>query len=252
MGFSSVSNLEQSFENLFQNLYYLGPVREYPSRSYRWSGEKPQDVGKRGEWTVSALLAAQKSEPEILEKIAHWLRELNLIHNFDIQPIRANRPEYEVLIRPTANSPEVSLTDVGFGVSQILPVLALCYYVPEESSIILEQPEIHLHPSAQMGLADILIEVTKTRKVQIILESHSEHLLRRLQRRIAEEKLTHEDVALYFCSTDSEGKSNLTPLQVDKFGNIKNWPDNFLGDEMGDVFAMTEASMERQLAEDNQ
>ncbi len=242
-----LSNLEQSFENLFQNLYYLGPVREYPSRIYRWSGEKPQDVGKRGEWTIAALLAAQKSDPEILEKIANWLRELNLIHSFDIQPIVAHRQEYEVKIRRTPNSSEVSLTDVGFGVSQILPVLVLCYYVPEGASIILEQPEIHLHPSAQMGLADILIEVSKTRKLQIILESHSEHLLRRLQRRIAEEKFSNEDVALYFCSTDEEGKSNLTPLEVDRFGNINNWPDNFFGDEMGDLFAMTEANMNRQL-----
>ena len=242
----ALSNLEQSFENLFQNLYYLGPVREYPSRTYRWSGEKPQDVGKRGEWTIAALLAAQKSDPEILKKIASWLRELNLIHSFDIQPIVAHRQEYEVKIRRTPNSSEVSLTDVGFGVSQILPVLVLCYYVPEGASIILEQPEIHLHPSAQMGLADILIEVSKTRKLQIILESHSEHLLRRLQRRIAEEKFSNEDVALYFCSTDQEGKSNLTPLEVDKFGNINNWPDNFFGDEMGDLFAMTEANMNRQ------
>jgi len=241
------SNLEQSFENLFQNLYYLGPVREYPSRIYRWSGEKPQDVGKRGEWTIAALLAAQKSDPEILEKIASWLRELNLIHSFDIQPIVAHRQEYEVKIRRTPNSSEVSLTDVGFGVSQILPVLVLCYYVPEGASIILEQPEIHLHPSAQMGLADILIQVSKTRKLQIILESHSEHLLRRLQRRIAEEEFSNEDVALYFCSTDQEGKSNLTPLEVDQFGNINNWPDNFFGDEMGDLFAMTEANMNRQL-----
>ena len=242
-----LSNLEQSFENLFQNLYYLGPVREYPSRIYRWSGEKPQDVGKRGEWTIAALLAAQKSDPEILEKIASWLRELNLIHSFDIQPIVAHRQEYEVKIRRTPNSSEVSLTDVGFGVSQILPVLVLCYYVPEGASIILEQPEIHLHPSAQMGLADILIQVSKTRKLQIILESHSEHLLRRLQRRIAEEEFSNEDVALYFCSTDQEGKSNLTPLEVDQFGNINNWPDNFFGDEMGDLFAMTEANMNRQL-----
>jgi predicted ATPase len=74
-------------------------------------------------------------------------------------------------------------------------VLVLCYYVPEGSILILEQPEIHLHPSVQTGLADVFIDAVKTRKVQIILESHSEYLLRRLQRRIAEEKVSQEDMA---------------------------------------------------------
>ena len=69
---------------------------------------------------------------------------------------------------------------MGIGVSQVLPVLVLCYYVPEGSTIILEQPELHLHPSVQAGLADVFIDVIKHRNVQILLESHSEHLLRRL------------------------------------------------------------------------
>ena len=67
-------------------------------------------------------------------------------------------------------------------------VLAQCYYAPEGSILILEQPEAHLHPKAQSELADVLIDVVKNRNIQIILESHSEHLLLRLMRRIAEEE----------------------------------------------------------------
>jgi predicted ATPase len=255
-----LSDIVFAFDNLFQNrIYYLGPLRDYPQRSYIWSGEEPQDVGRRGELAIPALLAARKSNKTISrgkghphqtieECVATWLRELGLIHDFQLKPIAEDRKEYEVRVRCSPNAPEVLITDVGFGVSQILPVLVLCYYAKPGATIILEQPEIHLHPSAQAGLADIFIDAIKTRNVQIIVESHSEHLLRRLQRRIAEEKagFTHQDAALYFCNTDDAGTSHKTSLELDSFGNINNWPEGFFGDEMGELLAMTEAAIKRQ------
>src|SRR5690606_17010608 len=138
------------------------------------------------------------------------------------RPIAPNRKEYEVRVRLAGGAPWVLITDVGFGVSQILPVLVLCFYAPEGSTLILEQPEIHLHPRIQAGLADVFIDAIKRRGVQIILESHSEHLLRRLQRRIAEEQIAADDVALYFIEM-KRGQSVLRPLDVDMFGNIRNW-----------------------------
>lgn len=251
-----LNDLVLAFEQMFQGIYYLGPLREYPHRTYAWGGEQPQDVGRRGELAVHALLAGRargiklsrgrgKTRQAIDERIAQWLSELGLIDSFSLRPIAENRKEYEVRVRRSASATEVAITDVGFGVSQILPVLVLCYYAPEGSTILLEQPEIHLHPSVQAGLADIFIDAIKTRKVQILLESHSEHLLRRLQRRIAENKLQPEQAALYFVSIE-DGTSQLDKLMVDPFGNIANWPERFFGDEMGELVAMTEAAMQRQ------
>ena len=139
---------------------------------------------------------------------------------------------------------------MGIGVSQVLPVLTLCYYVPEGSTIILEQPELHLHPSVQAGLADVFVDVIKHRNVQILLESHSEHLLRRLQRRIAEEALSPDDTALYFCELRN-GESMLRPLQIDMFGDIHNWPDDFFGDLLGEVVAAFDAGLERKQLQTN-
>ncbi|MEA5619554.1 DUF3696 domain-containing protein [Cronbergia sp. UHCC 0137] len=237
-----------AFEGVFQNIYYLGPLRDYPRRSYTYAGYQPQGVGKKGEQAVAALLASrtQNNEENIEQRIAEWLRELGLIHDFQLKPIAENRQEYELRVRPTPNSSEVLITDVGFGVSQILPVLVLCYYAPKGSTLIFEQPEIHLHPSVQAGLADVFIDVIKNRNMQIILESHSEHLLRRLQRRIAEEQLQENDTALYFCQLNEQGNSELIPLELDDYGNINNWPVGFFGDEMGELLAMTEAAMKRQ------
>ncbi len=256
MGF--LSDLVLAFEELFHEIYYLGPLREYPSRQYIWAGEQPRDVGSRGERAIAALLASQrlgrtvrrgKGKPRrtVEQMVAYWLKELGLIHSFSLRPIAENRKDYEVRVKRSPRSAEVHLTDVGFGVSQVLPVLVLCYYAPEGATLILEQPEIHLHPAVQSGLADIFIDAINTRGIQIILESHSEHLLRRLQRRVAETKLNPEQAALYFTTMREDGTSHLDRLELDLFGNIRNWPRDFFGDAMGELVEMTNAQISRSI-----
>ena len=252
-----LSDFVLAFENLFSQIAYLGPIREYPQRSYIWSGEQPQDVGLSGEEAIPALLAARaegltsprlikvrRSHKPIEQRILEWFQKMELIDSYSLEPIAENRKDYEFRVKKNPNSSEVLITDVGFGVSQLLPVLVLCYYVPEYSTIILEQPEIHLHPKVQSDLADVLIDVVKNRNVQIILESHSEHLLNRLQRRIAEERISAEDTALYFCQIN-DGTSEIERLKVDEYGNISNWPQDFFGDDIGDLVEKTKAEMQR-------
>ncbi len=250
-----LADFELAFEKLFSRIFYLGPLRDYPQRQYTWAGAHPADMGRRGERVVDALLASRERSEKISrgrgnknltveEYVAHWLKELKLIHSFSVEPIREGGNLYQVWVQKSPASSKVLITDVGFGVSQILPVLTLCYYVPEGSTVLMEQPEIHLHPSVQAGLADVFIDAVKTRKIQLILESHSEHLLKRLQRRIAEEQLSYTDAALYFCDIKGGG-SALQPLHLDLFGNITNWPAGFFGDEFEEMAAMTKAIVAR-------
>jgi predicted ATPase len=119
--------------------------------------------------------------------------------------------------------------------------------VPEGSTVILEQPEIHLHPLAQAELADVIIQAATHRRVQIILESHSEHILLRLQRRIAEGTLSDDIVKLYFCDAP-KGVSTLTPLDIDLYGNIRNWPDKFMGDAFTETAEAELARLKRMKA----
>ena len=155
--------------------------------------------------------------------VAIWLRDLGLISDFRVERIADDSNLYRVSVRKTPRSPYVLLTDVGFGVSQVLPILVLCYYVPEGSIVILEQPEIHLHPAVQAGLADVFIDAAYTRGIQVVFESHSEHLLQRLQLRIAEEELASADAALYFCDFRGD-RSHLTRLEVDRLGRRSDGP----------------------------
>ncbi len=247
-------NLQFVYESMFQHIYYLRPLRENPRHQYTWAGAKPDDVGQRGEKAIDALLASGqkkisrgKGRPKLTleEYVADWLKQLGLIHEFDVKPITEHGNLYEVWVRKNPEGALVRITDVGFGVSQILPILVLCYYVPEGSIVLLEQPEIHLHPSAQSGLADVFIDAIETRKIQIILESHSEYLLRRLQRRIAEGQFSKDKIALYFCDI-KQGVSQLKPLELDLLGNIINWPKDFFGDSFGEIAATAKAGIKRQ------
>lgn len=257
---SFTSDLALSLEQELRRIQYLGPLRTVPKRSYVWSGEVPDHVGWSGDRVVEALLAAsdrqisagykKKSHP-FQAVIARWLEEMGLLESFQVRPIAAHRKEYEVLVRTRASGTQVTLPDVGFGVSQILPVIVECFYAQPNTSILLEQPEIHLHPSVQMTLADLFIEAVQSREfgedraIQLVVESHSEHFLRRLQRRVAEQVIEADKVALYFCGRGVDG-ALLEPLKVNLFGDIENWPDDFFGDEMGEVSARMNAAAKRQ------
>ena len=259
-----VQELNLQHEKLFRSLYYLGPLRTKAGRLYTWSGTEPDSVGFAGENTVGAMLAARgrnislgpKKWNILLEEIiALKLIEMGLIEEFEIKPISDQRQEYEVKLRTKLSTDWVDLPDVGFGISQVLPVLVQCFYAPPGSIIIMEQPEIHLHPSAQSVLADVMIDVIKSREnysdrnIQLIIETHSEHFLRRLQRRIAEETISQDEISAYFVKI-SGTQPILEPLKIDFFGNIRNWPEHFFGDEMGDITEQAKWALKRRMEQE--
>lgn len=258
-GFLGIVELEFE-QQLSDRLYYLGPLRSHPLRVYSWQGGEPEDVGERGERSVEALLASRaRGRPNarkydtkgratkrysVEEHVAEWLKDLDLIADFSLERIAEDTNLYRVAVQRHGSDTSVLLTDVGFGVSQVLPVLVLLAYAPEGSTVILEQPEIHLHPAVQAGLADIIIESALIRRVQVIVESHSEHLLRRLQLRTAEERIAPDEVALYFC--DHDGKhSCIEELQLTMFGEIRNWPESFFGNALGETADLVRIALKR-------
>ena len=250
-----INQLSSEFEKLFSSVYYLGPTRVHPKRLYHWEGTHPREVNLWGNKAIDALLSAgvrklkssTKEDGVLIEyRISKWLQKMELAHSFQLIPTGSlDDKNYEVRIQKSPNSAEVTLADLGHGVADLFPLLVHCYYVPPGSTLILEQPGVHLHPMAQAQLADLFLDVIAERNLQILVESHSEHLLTRLQRRIAEEKIAADQTALYFCHNDA-GVSNIKWLEIDEFGNIANWPKNFFGNEMGDLFAMTKAQRKRQ------
>jgi predicted ATPase len=259
-----LSDFALSTEAALNSVFYLGPLREHPKRIYSWSGETQESVGQKGEFAIAAILAASAQERKLNRGprmhlarfdafVAQWLKDLGIIESFEVRAVAEGRKEYELVVKTHAKASEVKITDVGFGVSQVLPALVQAFYCPPNSTIWMEQPEIHLHPQVQAELADVFISATqarengKERNVQLIVESHSEHFLNRLQRRVAEGAVAPEDVAVYFCRRAGSA-TELEPLRLNMFGEIENWPENFFGDEMADIAGRTLAAMKHKKA----
>lgn len=254
-----VADLSLEMARLLDSIHYVGPLREHPKRLYPWSGETPVHVGAKGERAVEAILASKSRQFNLGDRqryrtldvlVAERLEEMGLIHDFAVKQVAKGRKEYEVRVRIGAKGSEVLLTDVGFGVSQVLPVIVECFYVPARSVVVFEQPEIHLHPAVQSELADLFIHAIRAkedgqdRNTQFIIESHSEHFLRRMQRRIAEGTLSTADAALYFVHMDG-GRARMEELKIDEYGRISNWPDGFFGDAIGETEAQMDAMFQR-------
>ncbi len=171
-----------------------------------------------------------------------WLRKFGLAGGLDVEKLGSGR--YELRVRSLRDlSATSNLSDVGAGVTQVLPVITLLLSAPAGSVVILEEPESHLHPLAQAELAELFSQV-RQRGVQVIVETHSEHLFRRMQTLIAKGSTAPGDCALYFIDRAADGP-RINHLVADDVGRIKNWPDKFFGDALGETREQTRLGFER-------
>ncbi len=217
-------------------LVYLGPLRRKPERDYQWNKTTPGEMGFDGQKAVDILLASTFAKNngnsiDILESVSKWLKLMGVAERIRLKQVgRSTR--YEVVI--IQDELEINLRDVGIGVSQVLPVLILAYFVPEGSTILLEEPEIHLHPLAQSVLAELFVEVSQQRNIQFLVETHSEHLFRRMQTLIARQSLSLDRCSLFFVERNMKN-ATLRKLDVDEYGRLTNWPESFFGDALGET-----------------
>ena len=183
-----------------------------------------------------------------MENVQKWLHKLGVAENIDLRRVGEGARIWELMLSPpNVAGYEANIADVGFGVSQVLPVVVELLNAPRGSTVLLEHPEIHLHPKVQMDLVDFFIYAAKERGIQIVFESHSEYMLARLQRRLAESNgsdspITTDDVKLYFCSLKND-RSVLDPLKVNPNGSIQNWPEDFFGDTFTERMAIAKANV---------
>ena len=226
---------------LVENTYYIGPLREYPQRYYIASGEYPRDVGLRGEHTVETIYFNFKQKENRYTKLKYWMKEMGLAYDIKLSPVAEGI--YALVVTDPKLGIDVNLADIGFGASQLLPIIVEGIYAESGSVLLIEQPEIHLHPRLQALLADFLIDIMMEGK-QVIVETHSEHIILRLQRRIAENKLSYKDVAIYYFEPSSEG-SKITHIELEEDGIIKTWPKGFFEEDLEESYFLLKALGER-------
>ncbi|MCC6916939.1 DUF3696 domain-containing protein [Nitrosomonas sp.] len=228
-------DLSLAIRRTLENISYLGPLRRKPERDYVWNNTTPGQIESDGHRTIDILLASALSRNQeqhlLLNEVSFWLNRMKVADRLEIkQPGRSGR--YEILVHKDGIIS--NLRDVGIGVSLVLPVLTAACFAPPGSTVILEEPEVHLHPLAQAVLAEFFVAQSRSRHIQFIVETHSEHLFRRMQTLIARKETSAEQVAMFFVEREANN-AVLRKLEVDTFGRVSNWPEYFFGDALGET-----------------
>lgn len=270
-GDPSVEDLADFVRMFFTNgLYHLGPLRIEPQAVFR-SLNSPDStyVGQHGENTafvlqyhgdryVRAVLPPSEAGGEanwnpldseavptrVSDAVNGWLRYLGVAEQVIIKELGKMGVSIRAKVAP--RDPVADLTNVGVGVSQVLPLLVLGLIAPPGSVILLEQPELHLHPYVQSRLVDFLLSLTAVDK-QVVVETHSEHLVHRLRLWVAKGVAAPgEDVRILFTDRDLEFPGAcVKEIGIGRLGEVQEWPRGFL-DETGKVLGdIARAALQR-------
>jgi len=222
------SQIYRQFGKLFQGIGYLQPVRPLPKRYYDLRGTKPSWIGIQAEHLADFL----ETHPTVKKKVRDWfVKSAKIAKQVKITGDQ-ERGQTEILMKEIATGLTIDISQLGFGYSQILPLVAATF--TNMKMLIFEAPEIHLNPSLHGVLTDLFIDAANQGK-QILVETHSEHVIYRIQRRIAEGQIAPEEVAIYYVRRSKDG-SFIKRLQVTDEGDIPTWPKGFFDTKMQDIF----------------
>ncbi len=218
---------------------HVSPLRAFPQRYYLL--DKSVHHRKLNALDGTELAEVLKNNPTIKDNINILLAPFNI--GIDIEKV--NDIIYKIVVNQ--ENVNLELTDVGFGISQVLPILVQAYLSPSESLTIIEQPEIHLHPNMQAWLTDAIINIALTENKRFLIETHSDALIRRLRLRIVDDssKLSEEDVKIYHLHRDRTNKCTiLDEIEVNDNGDIK-WPKDFMDVEIKDTIQIQQLKYEK-------
>ena len=239
---------EFMIRNITLNVDYFGPFRIQPERQYsRKISTKIEKVGVTGEYAYQLLIQNVLSiEKSLIEKVSDWYKK-----NFEGWGIKINEdlaPFYQIELTRNKGALNINIVDVGQGMSQALPLVVRALMpTVEDTLIIIEQPELHLHPAAHGELAELFVDSLKEGSKRYLIETHSQNFVLRLRRLIADGTLNHNDFALYFVDFDEEtGTSNLKPIIVDELGEVDFWPENIFNESLDEVLAIRRAQKGKQ------
>ncbi|MGY5268262.1 DUF3696 domain-containing protein [Paraclostridium bifermentans] len=220
------------YRNKLDSVVYLGPLRDYPERHYIFSGNSPINVGKSGKYTNDLLFTGK----ELISEVNEWLGKFNINYKMSITELRNETISdvYSMRLIDNVSNISVSPLDVGFGISQILPIIVQSL-ISKNSTICIEQPEIHIHPKLQAELGTFFSECIKSNN-QFIIETHSEHLMLRIQKLIREGVITNKDVSVIYIDRQNDG-SKCMELRLDEDGDfIDEWPNGFFEEGYEEMF----------------
>ncbi|MFP3938777.1 MAG: AAA family ATPase [Thermoanaerobaculia bacterium] len=219
-----------AFEDRLREIIHVPGLRGNPTRSYQTTAVGKMFPGTFESYVASIVSHWQENDRDRLKELGKSLGSLGLTWKVQAEEIDATQVELKVGRLPHAQQGGaldlVNIADVGFGVSQTLPVLVALLTAERGRLVYLEQPEIHLHPRAQVALASLIANAAK-RGVRVVAETHSSLLLVAIQSLVAEGSLPPKDVILHWFRRNDDGVTRLTTAELDEKGAYGDWPEDF-------------------------
>lgn len=212
---------------LFRNISHIGPLRKRPERIFSYAGMESSTVGTEGQNTFDIFIKymdKRSGEARIFWKnVRKWCIDAGIAS--DIKPETLTARHYEVRVKNRDSKHYENLADVGFGNSQVLPIVVEILDKKRGTIHLIEQPEIHLHPRAQCELGSLLVKAKEMGK-QTIVETHSLDMIIRLRKLISMGKLKSKDVKMYYIE-QQKGKAKIVEMILKEDLSFANWPTGF-------------------------
>ena len=260
--------IQQIRQVFTDQIFYLGPLRDEPRTIYAIPPQPNHiDVGLKGEYTAAMLAEYKDTEvyyplppssgeqfegedscetEELPIAVTKWLERMGLAESFDTDMI--SKVGYQLEMRLKGVQQDLDLMSLGVGVSQVLPIIVMALLAPKDSVLIFEQPEVHLHPKVQSVLGDFFLGIVASGK-QCIVETHSEYLIHRIRRRIAEsnDNTILQQLGIYFVEL-KDGVSQFRLVETNEYGAISNWPTDFFDEVEKESRTLLNAAMQKRSA----
>ena len=227
-----ISNLTRQMR---RRLTFVSSFRLAPERAYYEVSKADLKVGRHGQNYVEQIAQWTSVNAPEIASLREDLAELGVLCDLEIGRLGAGRMELKG--RPKPKSPLTNLADLGFGTSQLLPVLVAINQMTVGGVFVVAQPETHLHPEAQARLASYFVRLAKERNITFIVETHSEYLINRLRRLVAEGAVGEDEVSVAHLTNNGQ-ESTVHPIQLRMDGQIVGAPEDFFETYMMDVMQL--------------
>lgn len=232
-----------------QNIQYVGPLRQRLAPFAVTGTRTYSEVGATGADVMRVLASQQrvarlgKGGRKTAERgLREWLCDrFGILRDIRLSAIRPDLELTALLADEPRGFRDMNVAYMGFGVSQLVPLTVATVMLPPSGCLLVEQPEVHLHPAAQAQLADLFVSNVEAGR-QCIVETHSEHLVLRLRRRIAEGKVDPANIRLFYVEKSGR-QTRIQPLDIDDKGMVPDWPRGFFDDGYGEAMRIAEARL---------
>ncbi len=219
--------------DLSERVHWLNSLRSVPARSGRF-GVRPRHMSADGSNAGAYLAHDSLGSRELLQETSMWFERITGRRLDILRYSAGGEQQYSVVVNPPGASPgiEIPIVDTGEGMAQVLPVVVLgCLarlgYLPNDSILAIEHPELHLHPMAHAELAALFCKVaTTTPRPTVVIETHSENFLLRVQIAIARGEISKEDVIIHWIRASDDGLSVIDTITFDDSARPQgsSWP----------------------------